>query len=198
MKTVVLPALVILMVGTIIGLGVNRVRTDIRIKVTHNYFKRSPADVRQSDGGSVSGLNHSFKVVSIDEMIDMANSEEAYRGDILIIDARDDDHYEEGHLPGALQIYNYNVDKYYDQARPYLEAAEIVVIYCGGGDCEDSIFLATELQVRGLGPEQLRIFEGGIAQWRQEGMPVDEGRPEGGFSEWSQADWDDTPEGGTP
>ena len=57
-----------------------------------------------------------------------------------------------------------------------LRAADIVVIYCAGGDCEDSIQLATDLVfTHGLTQELIAIYEGGFAEWVNAGLEVREG-----------------------
>jgi len=188
MRTVILPAVVILLIGTLMGMGFNTLRTDVSINAQRNYFKIASAPSVTSTGGesataaapsvsdsSESGINNPFASVSLDEMIEIVNGEEILNGEIVIVDARDDDHFAEGHLPGAFQIYNYNVDRDFGVVLPYLDAAEQVVVYCGGGECEDSIFLATELQMRGIAFDKLRVFEGGMQEWEAEKLPLEEG-----------------------
>ena len=41
-----------------------------------------------------------------------------------------------------------------------------MIIYCAGGDCEDSIQLATDLVfTHGLSKEMIAIYEGGYEEW---------------------------------
>ena len=52
----------------------------------------------------------------------------------------------------------------------------IVVVYCKGGDCEDSIFLARDLVYKHAVPlESLYIYEGGMNDWNTNGSPVQSG-----------------------
>ena len=202
MRATVIPAVVIVLVGSILGLGFNSLRTDVTIKMTRNYFKvlKAPGaggmlSQREALGKHGKPENrlprlpptapreampplpqHGFTVVTIDQVISMVDSDAAFDGYIVFVDARDNKHYEEGHIPRALQIDNYNVDKHFEQVKARIEGADTVVVYCGGGECKDSIYLATELEVRGVPFEKLRLFEGGMDDWRKADMPVDEGR----------------------
>lgn len=94
----------------------------------------------------------------------------------VLIDARDADHYSAGHIPGAYLLDNYNLEDTLDTALPAMQAAGFVIVYCKGGDCEDSIFLATDLVYRhGIEKEVIYIYEGGTEQWEAEGHPLKEG-----------------------
>lgn len=93
----------------------------------------------------------------------------------LFIDARDDAHYQAGHIPGAYQLDHYYIDRYIDQVLPLAMNAEKVVVYCNGGECEDSEFAAIELRNRGLDPSRLFVYPGGLEAWRQHGLAVERG-----------------------
>ena len=91
----------------------------------------------------------------------------------VLIDARSTTHYTAGHIPGAYQIDRYHLDEYVPPVLPAMQNAGYVIIYCAGGDCEDSIFLATDLVYRyGLEKEVLYIYEGGMEEWKDLGHPI--------------------------
>ncbi|MDA0666554.1 MAG: rhodanese-like domain-containing protein [Planctomycetota bacterium] len=95
----------------------------------------------------------------------------------VLIDARSTAHYTEGHIPGAYQIDRYKLDEYVPPVLPAMQAAGYVIIYCAGGDCEDSIFLATDLVYHfGLEKEVLYIYEGGMEEWEDLGHPIATGK----------------------
>ena len=49
-----------------------------------------------------------------------------------------------------------------------------VVIYCAGGDCDDSEKLAASLVRQGsVRQESIFIYRGGILDWKQEGRPLE-------------------------
>jgi len=175
---------VILVFGSLLGLGFNAARGDVKINLKRNYFRvadttpsKPESPVRQTSQVEKprSLPQHPYTLATLAEVIDMAGSKAAFNGEIAFVDARRADEFEEGHLPRAYNIDNYNVDKQLPAVRPYLDTADVIVVYCGGGDCEDSIFLATELEYRGVPRNKLRLFEGGMAAWREADQPIDVG-----------------------
>ncbi len=194
MKSMVLPVIAIVVVSALLGLGFNAVRPKDHIRLTRNYFEiyRGPASSSDdatpgavagpsAGGGQVvpsdarGGLIHNpFLAVTLDEVIEFYQRSEYQTGDIVFVDARNDEHYEKGHIPGAIHIDRYNSDKYYQAAKDALELADVIVVYCGGGECEDSIFLATEFaQERGVGYDKIRVFEGGMEAWEGDNLETE-------------------------
>jgi rhodanese-related sulfurtransferase len=94
---------------------------------------------------------------------------------IVFVDARDDSRYQEGHVPGA-----YPFDRYYPENQlpgvlPPCQMAEVIVVYCGGGDCDDSEFAAVALRDAGIPAERLGVYAGGMTEWVAQGLPVEIG-----------------------
>jgi len=147
-----------------------------------NYFPGSAADPSQAESGNggsslVPGKpQHEFQVADLEEMkADMAFFSEP-EGDILCLDARDPELYRKGHIPGSLLLDHYHKDKYLPELLPRLQNAAMIIIYCAGGDCEDSIFLARSLMYEyEIDKEVLWIYEGGMLEWEAEGMELTEG-----------------------
>ena len=101
---------------------------------------------------------------------------------VVFIDARDDRHYQEGHIPGAYQFDHYRAENYLATVLPVSEAAEQIVVYCTGGDCEDSEFAAITLRHAGIPTEKLFVYGGGMTEWATNGLPVEiGGRKSGNF-----------------
>ena len=94
---------------------------------------------------------------------------------IVFIDARDDRHYQEGHIPGAYQFDHYRAANYLATVLPVCQAAEQIVVYCTGGDCEDSEFAAITLRHAGMPTEKLFVYGGGMTEWATNGLPVEIG-----------------------
>jgi rhodanese-related sulfurtransferase len=113
------------------------------------------------------------QVVSFDEVCEMFDDPERAAGLILFVDARDDDNYNEGHIPGAVQLDHYNFERYLPKVLPLTRSAEKIVVYCNGGDCEDSLFASEDLFGAGVPYEKVFLYPGGIEEWRQRGMPVE-------------------------
>jgi len=58
--------------------------------------------------------------------------------------------------------------------------AEKVVVYCNGGDCEDSQFAAVTLRDTGVPKEKLFVYPGGMAEWATNGWPIEIGARKSG------------------
>ena len=99
---------------------------------------------------------------------------------VLFVDARDDRHYQEGHIPGAYQFDHYRPDNYLPTVLPACQNAEQIVVYCTGGNCEDSEFAALTLRDAGVPPERLFIYAGGMTEWATNGLPVETGARKSG------------------
>jgi rhodanese-related sulfurtransferase len=97
------------------------------------------------------------------------------RGGIAFIDARDEQHYREGHIPGACEFDPYYPEKYFPTVLPVCQAAEQIVVYCNGGDCDDSESAAITLRDVGIANRKLFIYTGGITEWTTNGLPVEIG-----------------------
>ena len=88
----------------------------------------------------------------------------------VIIDARDPEDYESGHIINAINIPFNSYDDYTDLIDS-LDYKGIYIVYCGGGECSLSIDLADILFNEELF-ENVFIFEGGFPEWESAGLPI--------------------------
>ncbi|MGO8837382.1 MAG: rhodanese-like domain-containing protein [Limisphaerales bacterium] len=102
------------------------------------------------------------------------------QGRVVFVDARDEAHYRKGHIPGAYEFDPYYPEKYFSTVLPPCQAAEQIVIYCNGGDCDDSEFAAITLRDVGIAVNKLLVYDGGIMEWATNGLPVETGARNGG------------------
>lgn len=116
-----------------------------------------------------------LSAVSFDEVRTLYDDPRRVQDLVVFVDARNDAHYREGHVPGAYPFDHYYPDKYLPALLPVCEHAEQIVVYCTGGDCEDSEFAATALKDTGVPAERLKVYVGGIDEWQARGMPVETG-----------------------
>lgn len=89
---------------------------------------------------------------------------------VVFLDARDAMDFEYGHIPGSV---NFPFDYYDDFAPvilPELEPQTEIVTYCGGADCELSLYLARQLVNEGF--LNVYIFFGGYTAWEEAGLPL--------------------------
>jgi rhodanese-related sulfurtransferase len=95
---------------------------------------------------------------------------------VLFLDARRTAVYEEGHIANArpMPIWESDVDQrvmaLLGEGR---DMTQPVVLYCSGGDCEDSHMLAQKLW--GAGFENLLVYKDGFPDWQKRGGAVHKG-----------------------
>jgi rhodanese-related sulfurtransferase/uncharacterized membrane protein YphA (DoxX/SURF4 family) len=95
---------------------------------------------------------------------------------VIFLDARLDDEYREGHIPGAYLFNHYHADTYLPTVLPLCQAADQIVVYCRGGTCDESLLAAKLLRSLPInGSEKLFVYVGGITEWTQGGNPVETG-----------------------
>ncbi len=94
-------------------------------------------------------------------------------GLVLFIDARNEALYREGHVPGARLFDQYHPEAELATVLPLCQAAEQIVVYCHGADCEDSELAAMFLASAGVPKERLVVYLGGYEEWVAKGRPVE-------------------------
>ena len=99
---------------------------------------------------------------------------------VVFIDARDAAHYREGHVPGAYEFDPYRPETCFATVLPVCQAAEQIVVYCNGGDCEDRRFAAVALRDAGIAARKVFVYTGGISEWTADGLPVEMGERNSG------------------
>ena len=95
---------------------------------------------------------------------------------VVFIDARDNEEYQQGHIPGAYLFNHYHAESYLPTVCPVCQAAQQIVVYCNGGNCDESILAARLLRdLPQIGGEKLFVYAGGITEWTTNGLPVEIG-----------------------
>ena len=92
-------------------------------------------------------------------------------GNVLFVDARTREDYDNGHIPGAISL---PIGQFDEQIDPFLDQFDIeqpIVAYCSGRTCEDSHNLAQLLI--DFGYIDVRVFIDGYPGWEAEGFPVE-------------------------
>ena len=97
----------------------------------------------------------------------------------LFLDARRTSVYEQGHITGArtFSVWESDVDdkvnKLYEERNDPRAQLQPIVIYCSGGDCEDSHMLAQKLW--GVQFNNLYVYKDGFPDWQKRGGPAKTG-----------------------
>jgi rhodanese-related sulfurtransferase len=107
--------------------------------------------------------------------IGLAEAEDLFAGGkSLFVDARPSDEFRAGHVAGARSLPFATADE--RTLADFISAAgpdKEIVVYCSGGDCLSSLGLARLLAGRGL--KDIRVFQGGWAEWTAAGLPGETG-----------------------
>ncbi len=89
-------------------------------------------------------------------------------GEVVVLDVRPEEEYAAGHIPGARSLPLEHLEARLDELDPGLE----VVAYCRGPLCLLAPEAVARLRARG---RRARCLEQGLPEWRQAGLPVEEG-----------------------
>jgi len=95
---------------------------------------------------------------------------------VIFIDARNDDHYRAGHIPGAYHFDRFRPEQYLTNVLQVCLTAQQMVFYCNGGDCDDSEHAAIMLRdSMGIPKEKVFVYGGGLTEWATNGLPIELG-----------------------
>jgi rhodanese-related sulfurtransferase len=119
---------------------------------------------------------------------------------VIFIDARDDEHYRAGHIPGAYHFDRFHPENYITNVLQVCLTAQQIVFYCNGGDCDDSEHAAIMLRDSiGISREKVFVYGGGINEWTSNGLPLELGaRNSGEFTNAVKSAAASKPAGATP
>ncbi|TMK75540.1 MAG: molybdopterin-synthase adenylyltransferase MoeB [Actinobacteria bacterium] len=103
----------------------------------------------------------------IDEVDAVRARELIESGDPVIVDVREQDEWDEGHVPGAVHIPRGHLESRIEAAAP--DRSRQVLVYCSAGN--RSAFAAKTLQE--LGYDEPVSLAGGFTDWKRNGFPID-------------------------
>jgi len=87
-------------------------------------------------------------------------------GEAVIVDVRDKDEWEEGHIPGALHMSRGTIELDIEEKVP--DTDSMIICHCGGGG--RSALAAESLQK--MGYKNVRSMAGGFKAWKAAGLPT--------------------------
>lgn len=195
MKRVLLEALLVAAVGAVVAFAANAL-SPRGLKLTQDYFhgetvplprpKTNRTEVVTANTNSTADpviarlKEKGLRVVNSDQAVELFHDPLFQRGGIIFVDARNDEHYQGGHIPGAYQFDNYHPENYMGTVFPACQSAEKIIVYCTGGNCEDSQFAALTLRDAQIPNEKLFVYTGGITEWTNHGYAVELGERNSG------------------
>ena len=190
-----LEGLIVALVGSVLAFAFNAASPS-GLELTRNYFPGAvrPAAVTTAiTNRAVAGGRTNASPPSAAELVaarlkakdlQLVDREQAWKlfqdpryshNLIVFVDARDDAHYQAGHIPGAHAFDPYRATEYLAGVLAVCQTAERIVVYCESGDCEDSEFAAVLLRDAGVPNAKLAVYAGGFTEWQTNGLPVELG-----------------------
>jgi len=98
------------------------------------------------------------------------------RKNVLFLDARRSNVYRSGHIAGARPFSVWEADAD-DKVKALfaegLDQSAPIVVYCSGGDCEDSHMLGQKLYFVGF--DNVLVYKDGFPDWEKRGLPITKG-----------------------
>lgn len=179
-------AMVVMVVGIVVALAANAI-SPRGLRINRDYFKRTavtnpasttlavsvPTNAPKSvaDRLRAAGLNP----IAHDRVVQLHQDAGRQSGLIVFIDARNEELYLGGHIPGAWQFDYYHPENTLSSVLALCMTATNVVVYCHGGDCEDSALSSQFLMQAGVPAPRLQVYFEGFERWTNSGMSMETG-----------------------
>lgn len=187
-RNIVLEAMLVTVIGFVFAFAANQI-SPAGLKLARNYF---PAEIappapepRVATTNSMMPSPSQFldaeikqqglQTVDGDQTLRLLNDPLFKQGIIVFIDARDEQDYSEGHIPGAYEFDPYHPEKHLDAVLQVCQKAGQIMVYCHGGGCDDSVSAAIFLRNVGIPNRKLFVYAAGITEWTDRHLPMETG-----------------------
>ena len=87
-------------------------------------------------------------------------------GDAVVVDVREKDEWDEGHIPGAIHLSRGTIELDIEENVP--DPSAMIICHCGGGG--RGALAAESLQK--MGYKNVRNMSGGLKAWKSAGLPT--------------------------
>ncbi len=168
LRRVLLEAIIICTLGLAVGLTINHQMVmnafTGKTVTTPKLVKLSP----EKTATPTSQVEMAFP-----DPIELDELDELLAAGALLIDARNSHDYTKSHLQGAVSLPLGEVDAKLTGFIAEVPQDRVLIAYCNGFGCPDSFDVGVRLLAEGY--QEVRVFEGGYPQWRDEGRPLEEG-----------------------
>lgn len=185
------------MAGLLLGLVANGI-SPRGLKLERNYYPKTaqfapgaPATQAAASGITPTATNtvltrlRAGGLQPLDHLAAAALFHESERSPsaVIFVDVRNDALYQAGHIPDAHPLDYYRPEAYLPDVLAACASAQKIVVYCTGGDCEDSELAAHLLVQAGVPHERIFVYLGGFTEWSASGSPLQLGARPGGSLE---------------
>lgn len=126
---------------------------------------------RATDAGflAVAGATRDVEQWHTDAYLDVlsfeALTDAIHRGNLVIIDARSPEQYDEGHIPGAMRCSFDDLPRFQSHALFGTPRDRPVVVYCESASCRAANLVARGLSLRGF--RSVAVFREGWSEWKR-------------------------------
>jgi rhodanese-related sulfurtransferase len=144
-------SLLIVIIGAAVGFGINTSSSD-----SVPLVREPKPEVAEEE---------KWLIVTADEVKSFIET-----GEAIILDARAPAEYEAGHIETAVNVPVDDFDNYLDLVDSLPREGFPIVVYCQGGNCDQSHDLLNELEM--LGFTDLMLYQDGWNVWRDLGYPA--------------------------
>ncbi len=160
---VLLKTLIIILIGSAIGLTYNTISPG-GISLKGNWSPKVTSDSLEVPQGYEEDVDP--PAIRLDYAMMKFQSK-----NVIFLDARYPEDFKAGHIEGAINFPWEEYEEYAPQILPTLPQDEEIIAYCDGTECETSLLLARELME--LGYTKVKVFFGGWQEWRDAGLSVE-------------------------
>ena len=176
------------------------------LQLRRDYFPGAKTAVQTPAGTNVAGMasaqtnspaevlaarlrEHGLQLADSNQVMRLFRDPRRELNEVIFIDARDEEHYRAGHIPGAYLFDRFRPENYLTNVVAVCLMAQQIVFYCNGGDCDDSEHAAIMLRdSMGLPKEKVLVYGGGLNEWVTNGLPVElNARNSGQFTNVTQS-----------
>lgn len=156
----------LMIVAALLGVAVNAARPNGIALIQKGAAVSTVKHGAEAD--STAAAEPAEGVVTLEQMKELFDA-----GESVIIDARSVKEYEEGHIPGSINIPHDRIPEFIDVLNNEVSTDAHIICYCRSPQCDFSDLLATELKV--IGFMDVSVFSGGWEQWTEADYPVETG-----------------------
>lgn len=167
----------LMLVATVIGVAVNAARGDgvaliVKVPKASVAYGETSDDVGRidlpaiTDDRDLMAAEFAAGEVAKERVRGLLGS-----GKIILIDARSEHPYEEGHIPGAINVPYESFIDYWDYLQAEVPMDANIIVYCTSYDCDLGESLARELLLAGY--ENIIQYRGGWDEWSEAGFPTE-------------------------
>ncbi len=178
--------------GLVLAFCANSVRTSGAIDMSRSYYdpleervacesssdfsvKSEEAYVQASASEAAVHNDFCLQSVSLHEAAELFEDPSDSRSVCLFVDARDDDDFAEGHIPGAVRADRHQFDRYVEEILVSADLAGTIVIYSKDGEWGEGRPMCCNLEEYGIPHESIFLLDGGWQAWVDNDMPIQAG-----------------------